>query len=162
MIALSLISFAQRLLRARTFKVYLIIPSIRAALFGAASGEDDAMGNLAETALLSQWLHSAEISGSLHYARWKAGRRDSEVDIVSMDPRAQGPHFAVEITWSDRIVDHPEELPGAVELATKFPLERPVVVTTRTRRSKASIRGIEIDFVPAALYCHSIAKDIPS
>jgi predicted AAA+ superfamily ATPase len=153
---------AQRLLRARTFKVYLTNPSIRAALFGAATGEDDAMGKLAETALWSQWLHGAEISGSLHYARWKAGRRDSEVDIVSLDPRTRRPRFAVEIKWSDRIVDHPEELQGPVELAAKFPLERPVVVTTRTRRSKASIRGIEIDFVPAALYCYSIAKDIPS
>ncbi len=152
---------AERLLRARTFKVYLTNPSIRAALFGAATSEDDAMGNLAETALWSQWLHNAEVSSSLHYARWKAGRRDMEMDIVSLDPRTQRPRFAVEIKWSDRIVDHPEELQALVELATRYKLQRPVVVTTRARQVRTSIQGVEIEFVPAALYCYSIAKDIP-
>ena len=152
---------AERLLRARTFKVYLTNPSIRAALFGAATSEDDAMGNLAETALWSQWLHNAEVSSSLHYARWKAGRRDMEVDIVSLDPRTQRPRFAVEIKWSDRIVDHPEELQALVELATRYKLQRPVVATTRARQVRTSIQGVEIEFVPAALYCYSIAKDIP-
>ena len=63
---------ALRLQRARTFKVYLTNPSIRAALFGMVGPEDDAMGNLAETAVWSQWLHQAEVSRSLHYARWKS------------------------------------------------------------------------------------------
>lgn len=42
---------AQRMKRARTFKVYLTNPSIRAALFGLVSAEDEAMGRLAETAV---------------------------------------------------------------------------------------------------------------
>lgn len=76
---------ALRLQGARTLKVHLTNPSIRAALFGMVSAEDDAMGQLAETAVRNQWLHSTDVSRSLHYARWKAGRQDLEVDIVSLD-----------------------------------------------------------------------------
>ncbi|MEI8323975.1 MAG: DUF4143 domain-containing protein [Betaproteobacteria bacterium] len=39
---------AVRMLRARTFKVYLTNPPIRAALFGMVQADDDAMGNLAK------------------------------------------------------------------------------------------------------------------
>ena len=49
---------ARRLKRARTFKVYLTNPSIRAALFGYVDAHDEAIGSLAETAVFSQWLHS--------------------------------------------------------------------------------------------------------
>lgn len=151
---------AQRLLRARTFKVYLTNPSIRAALFSAVTGDDEAIGNLAETAIWSQWLHRPEILGSLFYARWKTGRSDYEIDLVSLDPGTQRPRFAREIKWSDRILDHPEELKAVVDFASRYRLEDPIVVTTRTRRERAKIQSVEISFIPTALYCYSIAKDI--
>ena len=44
---------ALRMQRARTFKVYLTNPAIRAALFGMTGDDDDAVGNLAETAVWS-------------------------------------------------------------------------------------------------------------
>jgi uncharacterized protein len=151
---------ARRLQRARTFKVYLTNPSIRAALFGMVMADDDAMGSLAETAVWSQWLHSAEVSRSLHYARWKAGRQDLEVDIVSLDSRTQKPRFAVEIKWSDRAPTALNELRGLRELAGMHRLARVPLVTTRTYTGRAEVDGVAIEFMPVALHCYTIARNL--
>jgi predicted AAA+ superfamily ATPase len=151
---------ALRLQRARTFKVYLTNPSIRAALFGLVSADDDAMGNLAETAVWSQWLHSSEQSRSLHYARWKAGRQDLEVDIVSVDARTQKPVFAVEIKWSDRAPSDTSEIRGLRELAQKHKLARTPMVTTRTYTGIHEVGPIKVEFAPVALHCYTIARNL--
>jgi len=151
---------AQRMQRARTFKVYLTNPSIRAALFGMAQSEDEAMGPLAETAVWSQWLHSTEVSRSLHYARWRSGRQDLEVDIVSLDARTQKPRFAVEIKWSDRVPQALGELRGLRELATRHHLSRAPVVTTRSYSGQADLEGVRVEFVPVALHCYTIARNL--
>jgi predicted AAA+ superfamily ATPase len=149
---------ALRMKRARTFKVYLTNPSIRAALFGFVSAEDDAMGRLAETAVWSQWMHSTHLSMSLHYARWKSGRQDLEVDIVSVNQRTQKPDFAVEVKWSDRIVETPGDLRGLREFAAKHPMIRkPLLVTTRTRTEQTSP---DVHFIPTSLYCYSITRNL--
>lgn len=151
---------ALRMQRARTFKVYLTNPSIRAALFGMVQADDDAMGNLAETAVWSQWLHSAEVSRSLHYARWKAGRQDLEVDIVSLDTRTQKPRFAVEIKWSDRPPTAIAELRGLRTLAQQNKLARPPLVTTRTYAGQADVDGVQLEFMPVALHCYTIGRNL--
>lgn len=151
---------ALRLKRARTFKVYLTNPSVRAALFGFVRGEDEAMGNLAETAVWSQWLHDTPISQSLHYARWKSGRQTREVDIVSIDLRTQKPRFAVEIKWSDRIPNQLKDLKGLQELAEKHPLARQPLVTTRSYTGTAEVDGTVIEFAPVALHCYTIARNL--
>jgi len=151
---------ALRMQRARTFKVYLTNPSIRAALFGMVVADDEAMGNLAETAVWAQWLHNAQISQSLHYARWKSGRQDLEVDIVSIDQRTQKPRFAIEIKWSDRIVSTPSELRALRELAGKFALVRTPLVTTRTYTGSMTLDGIAIEFMPVALHCYTTARNL--
>jgi predicted AAA+ superfamily ATPase len=151
---------ALRFQRARTFKVYLTNPSVRAALFGFVGAEDEAMGNLAETAIWSQWLHDTTVSQSLHYARWKAGRQDLEVDIVSIDQRTQKPRFAVEIKWSDRIPKQLQDLRGLKELAAKHALVRRPLVTTRTYTGETELEGVPIDFTPVALHCYTIARNL--
>lgn len=151
---------ALRMQRARTFKVYLTNPSVRAALFGFVRSEDEAMGNLAETAVWSQWLHDTVISRSLHYARWKSGRQTLEVDIVSIDVRTQKPRFAVEIKWSDRISKQLQELKGLQELAARHALARHPLVTTRTYTGQAELDGVPVDFVPVALHCYTIARNL--
>jgi hypothetical protein len=151
---------ALRLQRARSFKVYLTNPSIRAALFGMVSADDEAMGNLAETAVWSQWLHSTEVSRSLHYARWKAGRQDLEVDIVALDSRTQKPRFAVEIKWSDRAPQAPNDWRGLRELATKHRLARIPLLTTRTVTLQTTVGGVDIEFMPVALHCYTIARNL--
>lgn len=133
---------ALRLQRARTFKVYLTNPSIRAALFGLVGAEDEALGNLAETAVWAQWLHHAEIIRWLHYARWKSGRQDLEVDIVSLNAGTQKPNFAVEIKWSDRPPTALNELRGLRELAARHALVRPALVTTRTFTGRVTLEDV--------------------
>ena len=124
------------------------------------SADDEALGNLAETAVWSQWLHSTEVSRSLHYARWKAGRQDLEVDIVALDPRTQKPRFAVEIKWSDRTPQTLSELRGLRELALRHRLVRAPLVTTRTLTTHANVDGITIEFMPVALHCYTIARNL--
>jgi len=146
--------------RMRNFKVYLTNPSMRAALFAPVAADDESMGNLAETALFSQWFHSDELR-HLHYARWKAGRQDMEVDLVNVNPATLRPAWACEIKWSDRYVDQPGELKGLIEIATRN-TSPPVLVgaTTRTKTGRSIVRGIEIDHFPCALHCYQIGKNL--
>jgi len=149
---------AQRLQRVTSFKVYLTNPSMRAALFGPVSEDDDAIGCMAETAIWSQLLHQRGMSDFLCYARWSEGRKKREVDIVKMDQFQQKPIGALEVKWSDRILRHPEELAGIVELASKHNLAQNVVVTTRSATDELSIAGRRISCIPTALFCYSLAK----
>jgi uncharacterized protein len=146
--------------RMRNFKAYLTNPSMRAALFAPIGPDDAAMGQLAETAIFSQWFHSDELR-QLHYARWKAGRSDLEVDLVRVDPATLRPSWAYEIKWSDRFVDQPGELRGLIELAKRKP-EFPVRVgaTTRTRSGESTVDGISIRHFPCALHCYQIGKNL--
>lgn len=149
---------AQRLQRVTSFKVYLTNPSMRAALFGPVSEDDEAMGSMAETAVWSQWLHQQGMSDFLCYARWTEGRKKREVDIVKMDQFQQKPIGAVEVKWSDRILHHPEELAGTVELASKYNLGQKVVVTTRSETDELNIAGTKISCIPTALFCYLLGK----
>ena len=90
---------AKRFRRATRFKVYLTNPSIRAALFGAVGPEDAAMGRMAETSLIGQYVHFDMVK-DFHYARWNKG----EVDLIAINPRTQRAEYVVEIKWSDSVV----------------------------------------------------------
>lgn len=151
---------ARRLQRARSFKIYLTNPSMRAALFQSAQADDAAMGRLAETAIWAQWLHSPSTIESLHFARWKSGRTDLEVDLVSLDTKTQKPKFAVEIKWSDSAYSDWRELRGIRELAKLYKLQRRPLVTTRTLTGEGDDGTVKIDFVPASLHCYTIAKNL--
>jgi len=139
---------AKRFLRATFFKVYLTNPSMRAALFSPIGGDDDAMGDLAETGIFSQWFHSEPVP--LHYARWK----DGEVDIVYM-PEGAKPLEAVEVKWSDRPYEHPGTLKSVIEFCRNNHLAE-VIVTTRTRSGTQKVAGITMKFVPSSIYCYTI------
>lgn len=146
--------------RMRTFKVYLTNPSMRSALFAPIGADDEAMGNLVETAIFSQWFHSEEIR-HLHYARWKSGRTDLEVDLVKVDQATLRPVWAYEIKWSDRYVNQPGELRGLIELASKkekFPVQ--VGATTRTLTSETTVGGTTIRHFPCAVHCYQIGKNL--
>jgi hypothetical protein len=49
--------------------VYLTNPSLRTALFSPVIETDSEMGNMVESAVLSQWMHREKLD--LTYARWK-------------------------------------------------------------------------------------------
>lgn len=151
---------ARRMQRARTFKVYLTNPSIRAALFGYAAASDPAMGALAETAVWSQWLHDTSTIQSLHYARWKQGRSDLEVDLVSIDNRTLKPRFAVEIKWSDAAYADWGELRGLREFTAKHELVRRSLVTTLSVSGMGTDGTTKLEFMPTSLHCYTISRNL--
>jgi uncharacterized protein len=147
--------------RMRNFKVYLTNPSMRAALFAPIDDGDDAMGAMAETAIFSQWFHS-DLMKNLHYARWKQGRTDLEVDLVRVDPARLKPTWAYEIKWSDRYAcDQPGELRGLVEFAKRnFTNSVPAGATTKTITAESEIDGVVIRHFPCALHCYQVGKNV--
>ncbi len=151
---------ARRLQRATSYKVYLTNPSIRAALFGIVRAQDPAMGRLVETALWSQWLHSTDTIASLHYARWKEGRTDYEVDLVGLAASSQRPRFCVEIKWSDRAWSDWSELKGLRKFMAQHSLSRAPLVTTLTQSGSAEIDGQLVEFTPSSLHCYTIARNL--
>jgi uncharacterized protein len=147
--------------RVRQFKVYLTNPSMRAALFAAVGPDDPAMGGLVETAIVSQWIHSAQLA-RIHYARWRSGRNEGEVDLILINPANLKPQWAYEIKWSDRFADQPGELKGLIEFAKRNPtLSQPVGATTREVQNRESlVDGVRIRHFPSALHCYQIGKNV--
>lgn len=147
--------------RMRHFKVYLTNPSMRSALFTQVSDGDDAMGAMAETAIFSQWFHS-DLMRNLHYARWKAGRTELEVDLVCVDPARLKPTWAYEIKWSDRYAaDQTGELKGLIQFASrKSGNSIPAGATTKTLTRECKIDGVLIQHFPCALHCYQIGKNV--
>lgn len=135
---------AKRFRRANFFKVYLTNPSMRAALFSPLNADDSAVASLAETSIFSQWFHS---DIPLYYARW----HDGEVDIVHLD-RKQKVAWAVEVKWSDRYCDNPYELKSLLSFCQANGLKR-VLVTSKTKELSCEVGGIQIEFLPASIYC---------
>lgn len=141
----------KRFQRATHFKVYLTNPSLRAALFSPVSRDDEAMGQLAETAIFAQWFHSTL---PLHYARWA----DGEVDIVALGA-PQKPIWAVEVKWSDRHLSRASELLKAIRFCKRHKLPE-ITFTTKTLTGTRVIEGIEAEFIPAAIYCYTVGRNV--
>ena len=147
---------ARRFKRQTRFKVYLTNPCLRSALFGAIAVGDDAMGQMAETAIVSQYAHS-DVINSLYYARWNTG----EVDLVKLNPATQRATYALEIKWSDRATTHPkEELKALVDFSRKAKLLSIRAVCTKTKWGKRHLDGVEIGFLPVSFCCFAIGKDL--
>jgi hypothetical protein len=142
---------AKRFHRANFFKVYLTNPSMRAALFSPLKEDAAAIPHLAETAIFSQWFHSNNI---LHYARWHGG----EVDMVMLGPE-QKAMWAVEVKWSDRYCDKPEELKSLVSFCQANQLVDPLV-TSKTKTMTCKVDGTAIRFLPASVYCYTVGYNI--
>jgi hypothetical protein len=147
---------AKRFKRAISFKVYLVNPSMRAALFGQINPDSDAMGALTETAIFSQWQHSQQTQ--LYYARWNTG----EIDIVSLDTINQQPSWAVEVKWSDRPYKARQELDNCVEFVIQNPvINQPILVTSKTM-SDAMVhhKGVRFEFFPSSLYAYTLGVNL--
>ena len=142
---------AKRFHRANYFKVYLTNPSMRAALFSPLEADDAATPALVETAIFSQWFHSAQ---TLYYSRWPNG----EVDIVMLgaDQKAA---WAGEAKWSDRYCDKPQELESLVSFCHANKLSE-ALVTSRTKMLTCAVEGIKLPFVPASSYCYTVGHNI--
>lgn len=147
---------AQRLKRVTTFKVYLTNPSMRAALFGNIEADSDFMGELTETAIYSQWLHSDHID-NVFYARWKKG----EVDLVYCSGEQITPVWMVEIKWSDRPYSDHSLLDNCVEFfTTNKLLDKDVAVTTLTIEAMIRYQDVTFRFIPSSLYTYTVSENL--
>lgn len=144
---------AKRLKRITSFKVYLTNPSLRTALFSPISETDNEMGNIVETAVLSQWMHREKLD--LTYARWKEGRNDGEVDLVLVDEKKFTPVWGVEIKWSNRYFAKPQELKSLIQFCKSNSFDKSLV-TSIDQLGVKTIDNISLSFIPASIYCYNI------
>jgi hypothetical protein len=144
---------AKRLKRITSFKVYLTNPSLRTALFSPISETDSEMGNMVETAVLSQWMHSEKLD--LTYARWKEGRQEGEVDLVLVDDKKYKPLWGVEIKWSNRYFEKPNELKSLIQFCEANSFQN-ALVTSIDQIGAKEIGILSFSFLPASVYCYNI------
>lgn len=142
---------AKKFKRANFFKIYLTNPSLRSALFSPINATDEHIGNLVETAIYAQWLHRDWFTP--YYARWDQG----EVDMIGLNKKLK-PHWALEIKWSDRYPDKPNELKSLLSFCQKNKLESAMVTTIEKEEIK-TFREIVLDFVPAAAYAYTVGSN---
>lgn len=145
----------KRLKRITSFKVFLTNPSLRTALFSPVGPVDNEMGSMVETAVFSQWMHRENLD--LSYARWKENNREGEVDLVLLDSRSFKPAWAVEIKWSNRYFDHPNELKSLLGFCRVNQLGQ-ALVTTIDELGTYELDGLKLTFVPAAIYAYNIGQ----
>ncbi|MBI1266203.1 MAG: AAA family ATPase [Cryomorphaceae bacterium] len=144
---------AKRLKRVSSFKVYLTNTSLRTALFSPIIETDDEMGNMVETAVLSQWMHRENMN--LTYARWKDGRKEGEVDLVLVDDQKLKPLWAVEIKWSNRYLEKPLQLKSLIDFCGTNELQY-ALVTSIDQSGTTKTDPLKITFLPAAIYAYNI------
>jgi hypothetical protein len=144
---------AKRFKRKVFYKVFLTNPSLRSALFSPLQATDDAMGPMVETAVFAQWFHRQWFTP--YYARWSSGRFQGEVDMVGLDDKRFKPIWAVEVKWSNRMVDHPVELKSLFQFCKENGLSS-ALVTTIDRQAEIELNGLALSFVPAAIYAYVV------
>ena len=141
----------KRFKRENFFKIYLTNPSLRSALFSPITATDEMMGNLVETAIFSQWLHRDSFTP--YYARWNNG----EVDMVGLNEFLK-PIWAVEIKWSNRYYDRPNELKSLLKFCEENKISTPIV-TSLDKEGEITINEILIQYLPAAAYTYTVGKN---
>lgn len=139
----------KRFMRQVNYKVYLTNPSLRSALFTPLKGNEEGIGFMVENAIFSQWLHRENRVPC--YARWEKG----EIDMVGMNPKDSKPAWAVEIKWSNKSVNNPDELKHLISFCKKNKL-KDGFVTTLDQFTTREINGININYIPSSVYAFNV------
>lgn len=135
------------------FKLYLSNPSLYAALFTpVVITNESKMGDLVETAIYAQWMHRDWFHP--YYAHWGKG----EVDMVGIDDGTLKPVWALEIKWSNRYAEKPNELKSLIAFCTKNRLSS-ALVTTIDKKEQQVYKGITLQYVPCATYAYNVGKN---
>ncbi len=143
---------ARQFKRADYFKIYITNPSIRTALFTPLESTDEEMGKMTETTIFAQLLHNDR--NLPHYARWTKGRFQGEVDMIGMDARQLKPQWVSEIKWSNYYVTNPHKLESLIAFCQTNELQS-AIVTSIDMLTSVHHKGIELQFIPAALYAYN-------
>lgn len=149
---------SKRFQRQTRFKVYLTSPALRAGLAGPVAIGDEAMARLAETAVISQFMHSPTFQ-RLFYAFWKKGRKHKHVALVEMPPKGNTPVKCLEIDWTNKAIAKPNEVLGdMLEFLDENKPTTPSKALTRNMSGKRFIGDHEIGFMPVALWCYAVGQ----
>jgi predicted AAA+ superfamily ATPase len=143
---------AGRFQRDRSFKVFLTNPSLRTGLFSPLTEGSEGLGHLVETAIFAQRFH--RLGEHLHYARWKAGATDCELDLVELDPALRAKE-AVEIKYTDRVVKQPGSWEPWIQFCRENRLDS-LTITTRTHEGTAEAGDVKIHFEPSAIHAYRL------
>ncbi len=143
---------AGRFQRDNFFKIYLTNPSLRSALFAPLTAEADCMGSIVETAIFSQWMQRTSFIP--YYARWKNG----EVDLVNISRKTNRPEWAVEIKWSNRYFEAPNELKSLAYFCQENNLSQ-ALSTTIDKTGIKQYSDIQIQYLPASVYAYNVGKN---
>ena len=114
------------------------------------------MGNMVETAILSQWMHRENLD--LTYSRWKEGRFEGEVDLVLVDDKKFKPVWGVEIKWSNRYFEMPQDLNSLIHFCKSNEFEN-ALVTTIDKQGTKKISDLNFTFLPASVYAYNIGEN---
>lgn len=144
---------AGRFKRITGFKVYLTNSSLRTALFSPIRETDSDMGNMVETAVLSQWMHRETLD--LKYARWRSGRTEGEVDLIQLSEKDFKPLWAVEIKWSDRYFTKPGDLKSLICFCGRNNIDK-ALVTTIDAQGVKELDNLKLTFTPSSVYTYNI------
>jgi hypothetical protein len=141
----------KRFKRDNFFKIYLTNPSLRSALFSPISATDEMIGNMVETAIFAQWMHNEQFTP--FYARWQNG----EVDLVGLD-NTLNPEWAVEIKWSNRYFEKPQELKSLIKFCKENEIET-AMVTSLSTAGEIVHDGIHFEFIPSSSYAYTVGRN---
>ena len=108
---------------------------------------------MVETAIFAQWMHDE--GSPLFYARWESG----EIDIVYLNEVDVS--WCVEVKWSNRYAENPAELKSLRSFAKKHKLQSPTITTIDIDKI-AIYDGLSLSFIPASLYCYTVARNLVS
>ncbi|TRX48307.1 ATP-binding protein [Fulvivirga sp. M361] len=142
----------KRFKRDNFFKIYLTNPSLRSALFSPITATDEMTGSMVETAIFAQWMHRDWFTP--WYARWNNG----EVDMVGLSDSSLKPVWALEIKWSNRYHEKPNELKSLYKFCVENKLNHPIV-TTIDKEGEQDYQGLNIQFLPSSAYAYTVGRN---
>ena len=135
--------------RQQTFKAYTTNPSVPSLINEL---NDINIGCVVENAIHTQFPQN-QLTSSLDFARWKAGRKMIEIDFIRRDLQQRS--IAIEVKWSDNISTN--DLPGLSQLLTnqKNRSHKPdeAICLTKSRQFIEQLDGTPVNFIPCAIFC---------
>ena len=111
---------------------------------------------MVETAILAQWMHREKLN--LTYARWKEGRKEGEVDLVLIDDKHFKPQWVVEIKWSNRYYQMPQDLLSLMNFCRANQLGN-AVITTKDITGAKTIDEMKFTFISSAIYAYNVGAN---
>ena len=99
------------------------------------------------------------LSDDVSYANWRIGKKEmGEVDIVGINAARQKPDWAVEVKWSDRYFENPNELSSLKTYMETNHLTQ-ALVTTMTQSGLVGQSWGNLQFMPAACYAYLVGRN---